>query len=514
MKLPLILFWCVSFFLVIILSCKKEYSCEGCIQSNKPPIAIAGNDTAIVSPINTIVLNGSASVDADGKIVSYKWSKLSGPGAIIIDNPDMANTSVKNLTKGVYQFELKVIDDRGLSARDTVEITVNDTIQSKYPPVANAGNDITANYDLQSCTIGTVTLNGSMSSDPDGTIVSYSWTQIPAPAFGPPPANILTPNSATTQVNGLLTGTYSFILKVTDNDLFTDNDTITITVVGNNRPLINAQLIPVGTLSQTRAGLTVGASGDKIVFAGGFDDNSNTSSRVDIYNTTNQSWQTASLSIPRYAIAAATLGNRIVFAGGYNGDEVSPLTYSNADVYDVTSNTWSVTSMSQAIGSRSAAVLNDKLYFGGGDHANGTIGNRDLPAVVDIYNPQTATWSTTALREGLFGLSACTANGKIYFAGGIMANGNATNEINIYDGNTWSVSTLVKARSDMACTAASNKIFWAGGLITSNGFVQNTTNHVEIKDVTTQTSTFACLSQPNAAFDAVVKNNQIIFFYR
>jgi len=43
-------------------------------------------------------------------------------------------------------------------------------------PVANAGADISLNYDLQTCSTNPITLNSSASSDPDGTIVSYLWT--------------------------------------------------------------------------------------------------------------------------------------------------------------------------------------------------------------------------------------------------------------------------------------------------------------------------------------------------
>jgi hypothetical protein len=40
---------------------------------------------------------------------------------------------------GIYQFELKVNDDKGLFAKDTMMVTVNAT--SNRPPEANAGID-------------------------------------------------------------------------------------------------------------------------------------------------------------------------------------------------------------------------------------------------------------------------------------------------------------------------------------------------------------------------------------
>ena len=50
-----------------------------------------------------------------------------------------------------------------------------------------------------------VTLNGSGSSDPDGTIASYNWTGTPDPA------NTVSPTVT------LAAGSYTFSLVVTDN---------------------------------------------------------------------------------------------------------------------------------------------------------------------------------------------------------------------------------------------------------------------------------------------------------
>ena len=66
--------------LVIFLSCKKEYSCEGC-NENEPPIAIAGPDQVITLPSDSVSLDGSASNDPDGTISDYLWKKISGPAS-------------------------------------------------------------------------------------------------------------------------------------------------------------------------------------------------------------------------------------------------------------------------------------------------------------------------------------------------------------------------------------------------------------------------------------------------
>lgn len=129
----------VSFFIVVIsfISCKKEYSCEGCRDKNQPPVANAGRDTIIVLPVDSIRLNGSASADPDGKIIEWRWTKISGPASFIITNNSSAITTVKKLSAGGYQFELKVTDNGGLSATDTAIVIV------KTEDVTSIGCNIT-----------------------------------------------------------------------------------------------------------------------------------------------------------------------------------------------------------------------------------------------------------------------------------------------------------------------------------------------------------------------------------
>ncbi|MEO8584317.1 MAG: PKD domain-containing protein, partial [Flavitalea sp.] len=188
---------------------------------NVLPVAKAGTDVNLTLPENNTTLDGSNSTDADGSIISYYWSKVSGPAANISD-PNKKTTNVLSLVAGTYVFKLKVIDDKGGSSED--QITVN--VKAIPPPVnklpvAKAGNDLTITLPNNK-----ITLNGNGSSDPDGTISSYSWTKI----TGPNQYVIANPNSANTDVTKLTEGTYAFKLRVTDNKGAVDADTIMVTV--------------------------------------------------------------------------------------------------------------------------------------------------------------------------------------------------------------------------------------------------------------------------------------------
>ena len=206
-------------------SCKKELSCENCKDHNQPPIALAGPDLTITLPIDSVILDGTRSTDPDGTIASYKWTKISGPASSNILRPDSSKTLVKTLVKGVYKFELMVTDNGGLSAKDTVQVIMNDLVN--HSPIANAGPD-----QIITLPNNTITLDGSLSTDPENNITVYVWTKI----SGPSSSNITNANVAQTPVIDLVQGVYLFELKVTDAGGLSDRDTIQVTVISVNPP--------------------------------------------------------------------------------------------------------------------------------------------------------------------------------------------------------------------------------------------------------------------------------------
>ncbi|MGB3007192.1 MAG: T9SS type A sorting domain-containing protein, partial [Chitinophagaceae bacterium] len=102
--------------------------------TNRRPEVNAGEDKNITFPTNAVDLIGRA-WDADGSIVAYKWSKVSGPIHFRIVTPIQTQTITNNLEVGIYQFELMVTDNQGATAKDTVEITVHkaEVTASFYP---------------------------------------------------------------------------------------------------------------------------------------------------------------------------------------------------------------------------------------------------------------------------------------------------------------------------------------------------------------------------------------------
>jgi PKD repeat protein len=202
--------------------------------ANLPPLAV-GAENLTVLPNTAVNFDGRSSRDSDGSVVSWDWDF--GDGSPHATTPMATYTYT---AAGSYTVRLTVTDDKGATATDTATITV----ATNLAPVASAGPD-------QIVAPGTaVTLDGGGSSDPDGTVVSYSWD------FGDG-----TPAGTGTTVTHLYAGigVYTATLTVTDNRGATSTDQVAI-VVSDGNP--NA--VPQANAGGSRSAMV----GDSISFDG------------------------------------------------------------------------------------------------------------------------------------------------------------------------------------------------------------------------------------------------------
>lgn len=220
--------------------------------ANIPPTANAGSKIDITLPVSTTTLNGSGT-DQDGTIVSYAWSKISGPSGGTINSPTTASTAISALQEGTYVFQLTVTDNSGATGTSTVQVEVHPAIPpANENPTVNASADKTIRLPANAVTTTAV------GADTDGTIVSYSWSKI----AGPVSYTITNPNSATTNFTDLTVGTYTFQVQVTDDDGGTAVDEIQVTVnAANLAPIANAGSDTVIT-SPTSSYTLVGSGSD------------------------------------------------------------------------------------------------------------------------------------------------------------------------------------------------------------------------------------------------------------
>jgi hypothetical protein len=191
------------------------------------PIADAGTNQTVMEFAN-VTLDGTSSTDVDGTITSYNWMQTLGQNITLSNSTSPIASFVAPSVNGteIFEFLLTVMDNSNATDTDTVRVTVNqkdEKLPENIPPLADAG----ANQTVME--FANVTLDGTSSTDPDGTITSYSWTQVSGPS------NVTITNSTKAiatfeapSVNG--TEIFEFLLAVVDNSSATDTDTVRVTV--------------------------------------------------------------------------------------------------------------------------------------------------------------------------------------------------------------------------------------------------------------------------------------------
>ncbi|MEE9218271.1 MAG: hypothetical protein V3U98_04310 [Acidobacteriota bacterium] len=137
------------------------------------PVANAGPDQFVITG-DTVSLNGGGSFDPNpGDFLTYEWDQLSGLPVTLSDPgsrmPTFTSPQVPIGQTAVLEFELSVSDGIWTSLPDRVRVSVlgenqaPTCVASASPTVVDEG--------------ATVTLDGSASSDPEGSPVDCAWSQ-------------------------------------------------------------------------------------------------------------------------------------------------------------------------------------------------------------------------------------------------------------------------------------------------------------------------------------------------
>lgn len=211
---------------------------------NIPPIAKAGDDKTVPSSENWFpALNANYSTDPDGWVEKFAWTQVSGPNTVTLLTPNTGNTKVTGWKVGTYVFRIAVTDNKGAVSYDDVARTITGTSTTPPPPTSTtpppsynpvAGNiapiaKTNADSNVPNSWNWFPALNANFSTDPDGWITKYLWTQV----SGPTTVTFVNANTGNTKITGWTIGTYIFRAAVTDNKGAISYDDVQITITNN-----------------------------------------------------------------------------------------------------------------------------------------------------------------------------------------------------------------------------------------------------------------------------------------
>lgn len=189
----------------------------------------------------TLQLPNPAQVsDPEGDPVTLAWTQTGGASGVTIVNNASGTRPFITLPRGLtgnQTFTLSVVatDSGGAqSAPDTIDITANYNVQNQAP-VADAGPDQTVASYVNG---GVITLDGTGSSDANGDLLTYSWTQTAGPTVS---LSNPTVNQPTFSVANLTAQTaYTFELVVNDGTVSSVADSITVDLTPAPQQLVTA----------------------------------------------------------------------------------------------------------------------------------------------------------------------------------------------------------------------------------------------------------------------------------
>jgi hypothetical protein len=201
---------------------------------NSEPLTYKFTQTLPASPLATIVAGSGTSANT---------ATVSG-----MTVPSSSSSTPSSRT---YTFKVDVSDGTNTASR-----TTNVVVNSSTPTITNL-NNVTATYtgSSQSVTIG----SGASVADPDGGSVTTQWTYISGAGSTP---TINSTTSLSTTVTGFtVAGTYTFRLRVTDNEgTYKENDiTVTLNTVNPSVAFTSTAAVVVanGTTSYTGFGVKI-----------------------------------------------------------------------------------------------------------------------------------------------------------------------------------------------------------------------------------------------------------------
>ncbi len=218
-----------------------------------------------------VKLDATGSSDLDGSALSYAWEFVSRPAGsqAALNDVTAAAPALTPDISGTYKIRLTVKDGEGHT--DARTLTVYAAGAGAHPPVTKAGA-------IQKLMAGAgdlpVQLDGGQTTDADGDILTYRWTQLEGPAVELLNATSLSPTFVIPASRPRRAGVYRFRLEVRDAFGFANAATTAVLVntAGEHVPELKAFSFPplagggasqrIATGKEARIAVQVDAAGD------------------------------------------------------------------------------------------------------------------------------------------------------------------------------------------------------------------------------------------------------------
>jgi preprotein translocase subunit SecF len=228
--------------------------------TNSAPVANPGVSQSVVVGA-MVTLDGSASTDANGDALLFRWSLIGKPtgSKATLTNPTYPNPKFIADIAGNYIISLLVNDGKVDSDQAAITITASSANAS---PVANAGVN-------QNVVIGSlVTLDGSSSSDANGDPLTYKWVLLSKPTGSV--ATLTSATSAKSTFTADAEGSYVATLIVNDGKAdSTISSTAIVAKAANVAPVANAgvnQNVVVASVVTLDGSISSDANGDALTY--------------------------------------------------------------------------------------------------------------------------------------------------------------------------------------------------------------------------------------------------------
>jgi K319L-like, PKD domain len=163
-------------------------------QSNSPPTATimasgqvttGANADLLTSVGASVSLSGGASTDADGDILTFRWTLTERPAAsqLVLTSPTSSIIDVTPDALGRYTVSLRVTDARGAFADKNVTLVVDNTAPTPRVLISATFQATPITQPTKDVSVGSVLiLDASNSTDPEGQPITATFSLLDRPA--------------------------------------------------------------------------------------------------------------------------------------------------------------------------------------------------------------------------------------------------------------------------------------------------------------------------------------------